>query len=154
MLGRNYRILERPRTPSEQIQQQNKLELPGSLHLKYFSFPFHLSFQHLFPFQVITGKKYGKKCDVYSFGMTAWSIDAEEYPFADAESEFSLYSKIINGERPQLRPNYKMNDIIQKCWDNVFNLFCLTLFYSVLFACFNILFFYHRIQTSDQNLTR
>ena len=114
-----------------------------------FACPLHISLNFAFLFQVITGKKYekkygkeyGKKCDVYSFGMTAWAIDAEEYPFADVESEFLLYSKIVNGERPQLCPNCNMNDIIQKCWDNVFNLFCLTLFCSVLFAYFNILFF-------------
>ena len=123
MLGQNCQTLEHPRTPSEQIQQQSKLGLLRSLHLKYFAFLFVHSFQLLFPFQVITGKKYGKKCDVYSFGMTAWSIDAEEYPFADVESEFLLYNKIVNGERPQLRSNCKMNNIIQRCWDNVFYLF-------------------------------
>ena len=87
---------------------------PAFIVPEVFAFLLVHSFQLLFPFQVITGKKYGKKCDVYSFGMTAWAIDAEEYPFTNAKSEFLLYSKIINGERPQLLPNYKMNDTIQK----------------------------------------
>ena len=140
-LGQNYLTLEHPRIPSGQIQRRNKSGLLYSLHLKYFGFLLYLSFQLLFPFQVISGEKYGKKCDVYSFGMTAWSIDAEEYPFTTVKSEFLLYNKIVNGERPKLLPNCKMNDIIQKCWDNVFDLFCLTLFCSVSFIRFNILLF-------------
>lgn len=51
--------------------------------------------------------------------MTAWSICAEESPFSEIESEFLLCSKVVNGERPPLVPNCKMNEIVKRCWDGV-----------------------------------
>ena len=99
---------------------------PGFIAPEVFPFPFY------FPFQIITGKEYGKKCDVYSFGMTSWSIDAEEYPFSEIESDFLLYSKVVNEERPPLNPSCKMNDIICSCWVNVNILFFLHINYFIV----------------------
>ena len=63
--------------------------------------------------------------------MTAWSIDAETFPFTDVNDIDALVSKVIDdGARPPLNPKCKMNNIIQKCWDNVFFLL------SVLLLCF------------------
>ena len=61
-------------------------------------------------------KEYDKKCDVYSYGLTAWSIDVEQLPFPDAKSEVDLLKIHIREERPPLNPRCKMNSIIQKCW--------------------------------------
>ena len=67
---------------------------------------------------------------MYSFGMTAWSIDAEVVPFTDVKNIVAPGTKVIGGERPPLNPKCKMNNIIQRCWDNVFFLL------SVLLLCF------------------
>ena len=82
-------------------------------------------------FQILEEEKYDNKCDVYSFGMTAWSINAEEYPFSELRNIITLSKKVSKGERPPLDPSWKANPIIQKCWDNVF--------FSFLF-CFPFLF--------------
>ena len=67
---------------------------------------------------------------MYSFGMTMWSIDAETFPFTDVKNIVALGTKVAGGARPPLNPKCKMNNIIQKCWDNVFFLL------SVLLLCF------------------
>ena len=68
----------------------------------------------IFILKVISNKPYGKKCDVYSFGLTIWSIFAERFPFSDAKSSAMLLKKIKRGERPPLDENCKINHIIQK----------------------------------------
>lgn len=65
--------------------------------------------------------------------MTAWSIDAEDYPFSDAESDYCLSAKVINGERPSLNPDCRMNDIIKKCWNDVSSFRLAYLFHSITF---------------------
>ena len=67
---------------------------------------------------------------MYSFGITAWSIDAETVPFTDVGNIYMLCKKVVGGARPPLNPKCKMNNIIQRCWDNVFFLL------SVLLLCF------------------
>ena len=70
--------------------------------------------------------------------MTAWSINAEEYPFSELKKIVTLSEKVSKGERPPLNPSWKTNVIIQRCWDNVFDLFYFTLFCSTSFVRFNI----------------
>ena len=76
--------------------------------------------------------------------MTAWSINAEEYPFSEVRSIFVLGTKVDQGERPTLIPNCKMNPIIEKSWENV-NL-------SFFITNINNHFIYYRIQKIVQNL--
>ena len=78
---------------------------------------------YLILFQILEEEKYDNKCDVYSFGMTAWSINAEEYPFSELRNIVTLSKKVSKGERPPLDPSWKTNAIIQRCWDNVSFLF-------------------------------
>ena len=62
----------------------------------------------------------GKKADIYSFGMTIYSILFDKIPFDDNLSEYELRNKIINGDRPKLEEGYiseKMKNLIKSCWD-------------------------------------
>ena len=76
--------------------------------------------------EVVTGK-YDKRCDVYSFGMSVWSIFSEKMPnddpaFGSIQDEDDFYQLIQNGVRPQLIQGCSFNDIISACWKNVFNI--------------------------------
>ena len=65
---------------------------------------------------------FDKKCDVYSFGMSMWSIFAEKQPYEDealcnCRSEQEYYQMICQGVRPTLVPECPLNALIVKCWD-------------------------------------
>ena len=60
----------------------------------------------------------GKKADVYSFGMTLYSILYNQLPFAGDVGEG--LKKIARGERPELEEvaSKSLNKLISICWDN------------------------------------
>ena len=97
-----------------------------------------------FLLKVLKEETYNHKCDVYSFGMTAWSIDAEAIPFTDVNDFKILKERVISGARPSLNPKCKMNDIIQRCWDNVFLLFYVCYFAFYLFFIDDAHFYFFR----------
>ena len=65
-------------------------------------------------------KKYdAKKADVYSFGMTMYSILYDAIPFGQYNSEGRIVLAIIQGERPELihQEGFEIiNDLIKQCW--------------------------------------
>ena len=71
--------------------------------------------------EVLTGT-FDKKCDVYSFGMSMWSIFAEKQPYEDealcnVRSEEDYYNMIRQGIRPTLVSKCPLNELVVKCWD-------------------------------------
>ena len=72
--------------------------------------------------EIFLNQKYdGKKADVFSFGLTLYSILYDNIPFNDEPTTFAIQQKILKGERPILDNNFlpkEMNKLIQTCWDN------------------------------------
>ncbi|KAL3648996.1 hypothetical protein CASFOL_005399 [Castilleja foliolosa] len=70
--------------------------------------------------EVLNGKPYNRKCDVYSFGLCLWEIyccDLFPYPdlsFADISS--SVVRHNLRPEIPRCCPS-SISNIMKKCWD-------------------------------------
>ena len=63
----------------------------------------------------------GKKADVFSFGMTIYSILYDKLPFEAEEVVFRLYERMKKGERPNLDEKViskSMNELISRCWNS------------------------------------
>ena len=61
----------------------------------------------------------GKKADVYSYGMTLYSILYETNPFSEITNEFGIIGAVMKGDRPILTNNHpsSINELISSCWD-------------------------------------
>lgn len=69
--------------------------------------------------EILDGKPYNKKCDVYSFGICLWEIYCCDMPyltlsFADMTS--AVVHQNLRPEMPKCCPN-ALADIMRKCWD-------------------------------------
>ena len=73
------------------------------------------------PEQLSDSQYDGKKADVYSFGMTLYSILHDQLPFANEElNTFSLYDKIKAKERPKIEQgkiSKFMEELLVRCWN-------------------------------------
>lgn len=74
--------------------------------------------------EVLQGQPYTKTADIYSFGIIAYELLANNYPYYETElkdlSETNLTMKIIRGSRPNIDKvpiPQKMKDLIKQCWD-------------------------------------
>ncbi|RGB40483.1 kinase-like domain-containing protein, partial [Rhizophagus diaphanus] len=69
--------------------------------------------------EVLRGKEYTQKSDIYGFGIIAYEICTGFPPYYDIAHDEFLAMKICNGLRP--KSNYKVPqfifDIINHCWD-------------------------------------
>ncbi|CAB4420285.1 unnamed protein product [Rhizophagus irregularis] len=69
--------------------------------------------------EVLRGKEYTQKSDIYGFGIIAYEICTGFPPYYDIAHDDFLAMKICNGLRP--KSNYKIPqlifDIINQCWD-------------------------------------
>lgn len=69
--------------------------------------------------EVLDGKPYNRRCDVYSFGICLWEIYCCDMPFADcsfAELSHAVVHQNVRPEIPRCCPNSVAN-IMKKCWD-------------------------------------
>ncbi|CAN4092914.1 unnamed protein product [Withania somnifera] len=69
--------------------------------------------------EVLDGKPYNRKCDVYSFGICLWEIYCCDLPYSDlsfAEVSSAVVRQNLRPDIPRCCPNSLAN-IMKKCWD-------------------------------------
>ncbi|GFZ04710.1 protein kinase superfamily protein [Actinidia rufa] len=69
--------------------------------------------------EVLDGKPYNRKCDVYSFGICLWEIYCCDMPYADlsfAEVSSAVVRQNLRPEIPRCCPG-SLASIMRKCWD-------------------------------------
>lgn len=69
--------------------------------------------------EVLDGKPYNRKCDVYSFGICLWEIYCCDMPYADlsfAEVSSAVVRQNLRPDVPKCCPS-SFAHIMRKCWD-------------------------------------
>ena len=69
--------------------------------------------------QVLDGKPYNRKCDVYSFGICLWEIYCCDLPYPDlsfAEVSSAVVRQNLRPDIPRCCPSSLAN-IMRRCWD-------------------------------------
>ncbi|KAL7198743.1 hypothetical protein ACSBR2_021110 [Camellia fascicularis] len=69
--------------------------------------------------EVLDGKPYNRKCDVYSFGICLWEIYCCDMPYPDlsfAEVSSAVVRQNLRPEIPRCCPS-SLASIMKKCWD-------------------------------------
>ncbi|XP_073054409.1 serine/threonine-protein kinase 54-like [Primulina eburnea] len=69
--------------------------------------------------EVLDGKPYNRKCDVYSFGICLWEIYCCDLPYPDlsfAEVSSAVVRQNLRPEIPRCCPTSVVS-IMKKCWD-------------------------------------
>ncbi|XP_039140048.1 serine/threonine-protein kinase STY13 [Dioscorea cayenensis subsp. rotundata] len=69
--------------------------------------------------EVLNGKPYNRKCDVYSFGICLWEIYCCDMPYPDlsfAEVSSAVVRQNLRPDIPRCCPN-ALASVMKKCWD-------------------------------------
>ena len=68
--------------------------------------------------EVAMCRPYGKKCDIYSFGIFLWELSSLETPFDGYDIEKHGERVVRNNERPKLYSGWPalVRDVIKGCW--------------------------------------
>ncbi|KAG6502490.1 hypothetical protein ZIOFF_034769 [Zingiber officinale] len=69
--------------------------------------------------EVLDGKPYNRRCDVYSFGICLWEIYCCAMPYADlsfAEVSYAVVRQNLRPEIPRCCPG-SLASIMKRCWD-------------------------------------
>ncbi|KAJ6709011.1 SERINE/THREONINE-PROTEIN KINASE TNNI3K-RELATED [Salix koriyanagi] len=69
--------------------------------------------------EVLDGKPYNRKCDVYSFGICLWEIYCSDMPYPDlsfAEVSSAVVRQHLRPEIPRCCPS-SFASVMRKCWD-------------------------------------
>uniref|UniRef100_A0A0D6R1P3 non-specific serine/threonine protein kinase n=1 Tax=Araucaria cunninghamii TaxID=56994 RepID=A0A0D6R1P3_ARACU len=69
--------------------------------------------------EVLDGKPYNRKCDVYSFGICLWEIYCCQMPYPDisfAEMTYGVVRQNLRPEIPRCCPSSLAN-VMKRCWD-------------------------------------
>ncbi|GBC02386.1 hypothetical protein RclHR1_00460024 [Rhizophagus clarus] len=69
--------------------------------------------------EVIIGKKYTFKSDIYSIAMLMWEISFGQPPFINYEHDHNFAMNIVNGIRPRivLGTPVEYKNLMEQCWD-------------------------------------
>ncbi|CAI2183875.1 12665_t:CDS:2 [Funneliformis geosporum] len=69
--------------------------------------------------EVICGKRYTFKSDIYSIGMLMWEISSRQPPFINYEHNYYLAMNIVNGMRPKIVSDtpIRYKNLMKNCWD-------------------------------------
>ncbi len=77
--------------------------------------------------EVLTGKPYTQKADVYSFGMVMYFVATLRQPFANCAHDQNLALRICNGTRPEVNELKELEvpecyiNLMEKCWNSNLN---------------------------------
>lgn len=69
--------------------------------------------------EMLLGKPFDEKADIYSFGIIMWQLLTREEPFSEfSELEPFIKAVAINNYRPPMPPgtNQKLSYLIHRCW--------------------------------------
>src|ERR1051325_1911555 len=71
--------------------------------------------------EVLAGKEYTFKSDIYSVAMLMWEISSGQPPFMNHEHDVSFALSIINGIRPRVVPGTPLEyeNLMKQCWDAI-----------------------------------
>src|SRR5881398_3227644 len=70
--------------------------------------------------EVLSGKPYTKKSDIYSFGMIMWEHTTGRKPFYNKPHDDRLILDILKGKRPRITndtPEFYIK-LVKRCWDH------------------------------------
>ena len=69
--------------------------------------------------EVLVGKEYTFKSDIYSIGMLMWEISSGRPPFANHKHDYDLVLNIVKGIRPKIIPGtpLKYKTLMEQCQD-------------------------------------
>jgi serine/threonine protein kinase len=69
--------------------------------------------------EVLNGKDYTFKSDIYSIAMLMWEISFGQPPFINYEHDYDLAIKIINGMRPKILSEIPLEykNLMEQCWN-------------------------------------
>ena len=70
--------------------------------------------------EVVLGKPYTEKVDVFSFAIVIWAIARNEEPFAGFDVLAHRQRVAINGERPAMKNSWPLEfkNLLSDCWHN------------------------------------
>lgn len=69
--------------------------------------------------EVLHGKPYNRKCDVYSFGICLWEIYCCDMPYPDLSFTEMTYAVVRQNRRPKIPrccPS-SLSNVMRRCWD-------------------------------------
>src|SRR5262249_51705518 len=69
--------------------------------------------------EIINGKEYTFKSDIYSIAILMWEISSGRPPFMDHEHNDNLALNIINGIRPKIGSEIPLEykSLMERCWN-------------------------------------
>jgi serine/threonine protein kinase len=69
--------------------------------------------------EVINGREYTFKSDIYSIAILMWEISSGQPPFMSYEHDCNLAINIINGIRPKIISEIPLEykNLMEQCWD-------------------------------------
>ena len=70
--------------------------------------------------EVISGKHYNEKCDVYSWAIIFWEVLARKKPYENFHCREAILFAVPKGLRPQLLQNFsdQIKTLLTKSWTN------------------------------------
>jgi len=70
--------------------------------------------------EVLDGRRYSEKADVYSFGIILWELITRELPFSDVDRFQISIAVCVRKQRPKLPKNCHpvLARLVTRCWDH------------------------------------
>jgi serine/threonine protein kinase len=71
--------------------------------------------------ELLEGKPYTEKADIYAYGLLLWEIFMSRLPFNECTSPWAMSREILEGTRPMIPRNWPddLCELVQRCWNPV-----------------------------------